>query len=385
MAAPPLFLDVDATHATRSVRQLFSQLDDELLALTTPLRSLREEDAQALGIARTAATFTALWEANERALRALLPHDVRPTLALADPSRAENSTLYPPHATAPRAAYGGGAQVIAHLARDWGAAGSDSRRRTHRPVLSALRGLRRPARVLVPGAGACRLAWEIARVGFRVEANDAATPMLLAGRSIMSWRGDSMPVYPQIRCEGGAMRRSSCHAGVMVPDVSPSRARTTQLTLQAGDFLRTYGASGHRLAWDAVVTCYFIDTLSDPVAAVRCIHDLLVPGGKWINIGPLQWHDHTAGLLRLSYDELTALLVRQGFVIEQTRRLTKIPYLRASRDLLASSSRNWHDCVFFVARKASDTETVPAYQKILRSVRSYVSRGVPSPDLNSTT
>jgi SAM-dependent methyltransferase len=134
-----------------------------------------------------------------------------------------------------------------------------------------------------------------------------------------------------------------------------------------------------RASFDAVVTCYFLDTLSDPAAAVRHVRRLLRPGGVWINVGPLHWHDAPARL-RFSFDELLALLRLGGFEILLTRRLGAVPYLsieppprgfaeRTRRRLRSAWPRAWawwrreghasasaaveeerHDVVFWVAK-----------------------------------
>ena len=351
----PLFIDTREGRVAQALELMFNELNNELTALLNPLKALAQEELHALGSEHTTATVGSLWEANEQVLRRLLPRDVRATIALPSPSDGANTTRHLAPADDEREAppaYGGGGQLIAHLARDWSEAGAPARRRAHPAVLRALRKLRRAARVLVPGAGVCRLAWEIASAGYRVEANDAAVQMLMAGRSLIAWTGPTMDVYPHLRCATGTVRRSACHAAATLPDVAPSSRDAQHLTLQAGDFLQMYAAALHRAAWDAVVTCYFIDTMADPIAAVRRIEEVLAPGGLWINFGPLHWHEQRAGLLRLSYEELLALLTQRGFVIEVSRRVAAVPYLGGPRDLLTSSSNSWHDCLFFVARKA---------------------------------
>ena len=99
--------------------------------------------------------------------------------------------------------YGGGGQLVAHIPCDWSRAGSSARRRSPRFVLSVIRRLP-PARILVPGAGAGRLAWEIARRGHRVEAHGVSVHMLVAARSIMTRDGPPVRLFPGVRCAAGA-------------------------------------------------------------------------------------------------------------------------------------------------------------------------------------
>ena len=42
--------------------------------------------------------------------------------------------------------------------------------------------------------------------------------------------------------------------------------------------------------WDAVLTCFFIDTAQNIVSYIETIARLLREGGVWINLGPLLFH-----------------------------------------------------------------------------------------------
>lgn len=60
-------------------------------------------------------------------------------------------------------------EALKHCVRDWSVDGLDERTRVFKPILDVLRqvpaGQRKNTKVLVPGAGLCRLGWEIARMG----------------------------------------------------------------------------------------------------------------------------------------------------------------------------------------------------------------------------
>ena len=60
-------------------------------------------------------------------------------------------------------------EAMKHFVRDWSAEGERERERIFRPILDVLQDVapedREQARVLVPGAGLGRLAWEISRLG----------------------------------------------------------------------------------------------------------------------------------------------------------------------------------------------------------------------------
>jgi len=47
-------------------------------------------------------------------------------------------------------------------------------------------------------------------------------------------------------------------------------------------------------AWDCVATCFFLDTAHNVVEYLDIIHRILVPGGVWVNLGPLSCHHSDA-------------------------------------------------------------------------------------------
>ena len=128
---------------------------------------------------------------------------------------------------------------------------------------------------------------------------------------------------------------------------------------------------------------------------MRVAWELLAPGGVWINVGPLHWHQPALGFLRLrcvvskakhqdlriwhahgtrvahawrtqvahacsasscgSWEELRGLLRLRGFTLREHRVIRRVPYLgrpaRRSRDELLSGVDSWHDAILFVAQK----------------------------------
>lgn len=62
-----------------------------------------------------------------------------------------------------------------------------------------------------------------------------------------------------------------------------------------------------------VVTCFFLDTATNPIEYLRLVHEALQPDGCWINVGPLQWHVNAH--LALTSQELRRLVAGMGFEI----------------------------------------------------------------------
>ena len=89
--------------------------------------------------------------------------------------------------------------TLKQFVREWGSEGAKEREQSHGPMLQALQELcpaatscratgaaAGPARVLVPGAGLGRLAWEAARCGYRSQGSEFSYFMLIASNFLQN-------------------------------------------------------------------------------------------------------------------------------------------------------------------------------------------------------
>ncbi|KAG8975335.1 hypothetical protein FRC05_005894 [Tulasnella sp. 425] len=147
-------------------------------------------------------------------------------------------------------------------------------------------------------------------------------------------------LYPFIHSFSNVKSSSSITSPVSIPDVQPSDLpQPSDFSLVAGDFIEIYGVtdedvrsgkvtdgkSSQEGQWNAVLTCFFIDTAKDIVEYLRIIHQVLVPGGIWVNLGPLLWHyeNNTTGdvSIEASLDEVKELAKAIGFEISQEKTI----------------------------------------------------------------
>ncbi|QRV86393.1 hypothetical protein RhiJN_14411 [Ceratobasidium sp. AG-Ba] len=81
-------------------------------------------------------------------------------------------------------------EALKHCVRDWSLDSFEERARVFAPILDVLAKVppsqRKDTKVLVPGAGLGRLAWEIARMGFDVTANEVSSYMTLPLKVLLS-------------------------------------------------------------------------------------------------------------------------------------------------------------------------------------------------------
>ncbi|CAE7157914.1 unnamed protein product [Rhizoctonia solani] len=238
--------------------------------------------------------------------------------------------------------------TLKQFVRDWGVEGKVERDACYGPMLDALcehfhdvpveeRG---NFRVLVPGAGLGRLAWDVAARGFTCQGNEFSHYMLLASYFVLNRTRAKFEhtIHPFIHSISNTVSARSLLRAVQVPDVLPSDLPPgSNFSLVAGDFEEIYGVdpdpdsdpSGetepHAGEWDAVLTCFFIDTAKNIVSYLKTIHKILAPGGVWINLGPLLWHwenNNTNDMsIELDLEEVKELARKIGFEIYNERTI----------------------------------------------------------------
>jgi hypothetical protein len=83
--------------------------------------------------------------------------------------------------------------------------------------------------------------------------------------------------------------------------------RHGSLSYTVGDFVSIYSSPRRRGYFDSIVTCFFLDTATNIYEYIATIRHALKPqGGVWINLGPVQWHEHAR--IQPSVDELRQLI-----------------------------------------------------------------------------
>ncbi|KAF8655631.1 hypothetical protein AX16_002985 [Volvariella volvacea WC 439] len=248
-------------------------------------------------------------------------------------------------------------EALKHYVRDWSEDGIVERERTFGPILDVLRREggeeRGRMRVLVPGSGLGRLAWEISKLGYDTTANELSYYMNLAFRFLLSEKTTALRNQHKIRpyAHWFSHQRSneSLFRAISFPDEvprlgpkfhlvekdfltlptkptksafwsqgpspshSPSASTSKSTSPQGSNSSATDTGEGGQ--FDFIVTLFFIDTSLDVFATLDQIHALLKPGGTWINLGPLLWTSGAQAMVELSLDEVLRAAEEIGFTI----------------------------------------------------------------------
>ncbi|KAF9462245.1 N2227-like protein [Collybia nuda] len=231
--------------------------------------------------------------------------------------------------------------TLKQFVRDWSEEGKAERNMCYEPMKDALvqhfsnisLEERRRLRVLVPGAGLGRLAFDIANMGFACQGNEFSHYMLLSSYFVLN-KTDQIKkhtFYPYVHSFSNVVERQAMLQAISIPDILPSALPPdSNFSLVAGDFEEIYGTetdprepqSGK---WDAILTCFFIDTAKNIVNYLRIIHRILSPGGVWINLGPLLWHFENNNTndpsVELDLEEVKSLARSIGFELSNERTI----------------------------------------------------------------
>lgn len=264
--------------------------------------------------------------------------------------------------------------VFKNLMRDWSAEGAAERAQSYGRLLAELRArlppppappeggdglsLPPPPRVLVPGAGQGRLCLEAAIQGFEAEGCEHSWFMLISSAFMLNGAdaAHQFTVHPWVHSVNNQPSAAAQLRGVSIPDLAAAEAplRPGLLSMCAGDFLEVYGGSTSRGQFDAVLTCFFLDTAHNVLEYIEVLYRILKPGGFWINLGPLLWHWSDSHLymgsdelsIELPLDDVLRIAAAAGFVTLQ-RQSVETAYTTDTRSMM----RTVYDSQFWTMQK----------------------------------
>lgn len=270
--------------------------------------------------------------------------------------------------------------IFKQLVRDWSTNGHAERTHAYQPILSALDHLfhstpitqRAEIKILTPGCGLGRLPWEIAMRGFSSQGNEFSLFMLVVSNYILNktTRTSEHTIYPWMHSMSNWRSAAQPLQPVAIPDVDPNDLTTRyaasrehiappEFSMIAGDFIQVYSNRAQQAQWNAVVTCFFLDTAHNPIDYIQVINHLLPIGGWWINLGPLLWHfegqgpsgqGESQGSIELTLEETVHLIRKLGFKFVQRKTLPRQSYTGNTHSMLTYE----YECEFWVAEKVTD-------------------------------
>lgn len=224
--------------------------------------------------------------------------------------------------------------TLRQFVRDWSVLGAPERDACYEPMLMALDSYveqllpevidPRQIRVLVPGCGLGRLAWEVADRGYISQGNESSYHMLMASNLVLNNATcvDQWSIYPFIHSLSNQTCQENLLSEVKFPDrLSSNNFNHEDFGISMGDFTEIFTKPEEKENWNVILTCFFIDTAKNVVEYLRTIHHLLKSGGMWVNLGPTLWHYEGSSnpmdtSIELDVNEVKLLCQRMGFELD---------------------------------------------------------------------
>ena len=242
-------------------------------------------------------------------------------------------------------------EYLHYLYRDWGhrTTEDDENPRTLARLLAVLGG--KLGRTLILGSGACRLGYDLYWSDDEAEfvALDLDPVLSVAAHQVLG--GATLTV-----CEANLEiheQAQSLREWVLVAPRGPVDPDRFQLLI--ADALEP---PFKEASFDTVVTPWFIDEgPADVRELISTVARSLRPGGRWINSGPLLYHDDVAITRRFGREELFDLASRADLDIEAWRTDSE-PYLVSA--LNGRGRIEW--LLTFAARKTESSRPSGCYE-----------------------
>ncbi|XP_030378576.1 carnosine N-methyltransferase isoform X2 [Scaptodrosophila lebanonensis] len=255
------------------------------------------------------------------------------------------------------------------IARDWSADGALEREQSYKPIIDAIEEYYNPSeynlneiKILVPGAGLGRLTYELACRGYACEGNEFSYFMLIAANFVLNLCDyeNKYVLYPWVHQYVNNKHRADQVAAVRFPDVCPVlNPPKGHIEMAAGDFLEVYKTSN---TYNCVATCFFIDCANNVIDFIRTIYKILVPGGIWVNLGPLLYHysdlsDQNS--IEPTYEDLVIIMESIGFDILKARTGLRTKYAQNPKSMKQSE----YESLFWLCRKPTKFENEQATRR----------------------
>ena len=289
--------------------------------------------------------------------------------------------------------------VLKSLTRDWSASGQAERSMAYGPIKVFVKkylplethssAAQQPPRIVVPGSGVGRLAFDLTAMGYSVQGNEFSMHMLIASDFVLNNGGHFCNPERPLHLSPWLLESRNVHAStdplrtVQIPDVDPvtmllpssDEKPMPEFSMAAGDFSDVYNDDKTE-KWDCVASCFFLDACPNIVETLQVIYKMLKPGGLLVNLGPLLYHwsgppmspedksveeyrrryDHLDARyftsINLSYDDIKEIMNEIGFEILEEETGVECYYTSDQRSMMSTK----YDCVSFVAKKGNNPE-----------------------------
>ena len=245
--------------------------------------------------------------------------------------------------------------VFMYIARDWTAEGKKEREENYTPIIDMVKKfLVKGSNILIPGAAQLRLGYELAKLGYNIDANDYNYLNVIICDYLFNYSKKNQFCYqPLIRSFSNYLSEDDVFKKYNFPDEDINLEGKGKIKMCCGDFTIIY--KNKKNYYDCVITCFFIDTAKNVFEYIDIIEKTLKNGGIWINFGPLSYHwigyDDIPSI-ELPYDKLKEVIQNFGFTFIHEDKSKTINYCEIENYMKNEA----FGCIFFTAVKNKNSK-----------------------------
>ena len=245
--------------------------------------------------------------------------------------------------------------------RDWTLEGKKERDLTYNPIIEEIKKYfsdnknNKNKNILIPGAGLCRLPYEIGKLGFNIDIIEVSYYMIICSDFIFNsnniLNANEYKIQPLIHSFNCLKFEDSPFQIFKFPDENiteiMNHSTFGKINIVPGDFVQSYKNKINY--YDGIVTSFFIDTANNIIEFIEIIYNILKIDGIWINVGPLLYHFHDIQnevSIELSWEELKKIIIKFGFEIKN-EKIINSTYSSVEERLKTTI----YSCIFFTAIK----------------------------------
>jgi carnosine N-methyltransferase len=240
--------------------------------------------------------------------------------------------------------------VFMYISRDWTNERKKEREMHYKPIIESVqKNVPKNSKILLPGAALLRLGYELAKLGYDIDANDYNFYNIVLCDYLFNYsKKNQFEFQPLIRSFSNYLTEDAVFRKFSFPDEDINLEGKGKMTMFAGDFTKMYNDMPN--SYDCVITCFFIDTAKNIIEYIDVIEKVLKKGGIWINFGPLSYHwvgYQNIPTIELPYDKLKEVIINYGFEYLHEETNKTVIYCEIE-DFMKNDVFN---CVFFTCRK----------------------------------
>ena len=218
-----------------------------------------------------------------------------------------------------------GKYFLEMLIREWAEEGKEERSKTIAPVIQELKRyydyedknlMKNGVNVLIIGSKFMRVAYEVAKLGYITEANEKNFLYILIANYLFNYsKKNENCICPRIGSFCSSFTEESVTKKHYFPDVDIQEdlknIKGENIIINKRNFEEEYAYE--KDLYHCVITSFSTDEASNIIHFTEIVHNILIKGGIWINLGGVNGNHEEYGGFDLTWEEWKHVILKCGF------------------------------------------------------------------------